>query len=186
MAQYELALKKINFCLEASADDDVNGYFDSGDLDANYDIDFIRARPESIEYLIENTKYSRKALQMLYRGFKQVLRQNFKQVDKSFKQLDKKFKKSRQHFILFQNNAAKRNFQDFFVPFQACPLGYVTLEQFQKIYSFVFPFSDSTKYAEFVFNAIKKDKDGLLTFEVKPKKHLLNPLHIPGSQNHFD
>lgn len=46
-----------------------------------------------------------------------------------------------------------------------CPSGVVNEDTFKNIYALFFPLGDSSKYAQFLFNAFDKDKNGSLSFE---------------------
>ncbi|CAM4493378.1 unnamed protein product [Leuciscus chuanchicus] len=46
-----------------------------------------------------------------------------------------------------------------------CPSGVVNEDTFKNIYAVFFPLGDSSKYAQFLFNAFDKDKNGSLSFE---------------------
>ncbi|GMT36008.1 hypothetical protein PFISCL1PPCAC_27305 [Pristionchus fissidentatus] len=48
---------------------------------------------------------------------------------------------------------------------QCCPNGTIALEQFQEIYSQLFPHGATTKYAEYVFRTFDSDCDRIISFE---------------------
>lgn len=51
--------------------------FVGGD-DNEFEVQLVRYKPEAIDSLIEKSKFSRKELQIMYRGFKQVGRKHVK------------------------------------------------------------------------------------------------------------
>lgn len=77
-----------------------------------------RHRPEELAKLIKTTKFTRKEIQLIYRGFK-----------------------------------------------QECPTGMVDEESFKHIFAQFFPQGDATHYAHYVFNTIKHNQTGKISFE---------------------
>ncbi|CAG7681497.1 unnamed protein product [Allacma fusca] len=77
-----------------------------------------RYRPEELDKLTKTTKFSRKEIQLIYRGFK-----------------------------------------------QECPTGLVDEDAFKDIFAQFFPQGDATQYAHYVFNTIKQNSSGQISFE---------------------
>jgi len=77
-----------------------------------------RYRPEDLDKLARTTKFSRKEIQLIYRGFK-----------------------------------------------QECPTGLVDEDAFKAIFAQFFPQGDATQYAHYVFNTIKQNASGQISFE---------------------
>ncbi|XP_061050022.1 Kv channel-interacting protein 2 isoform X4 [Eubalaena glacialis] len=120
---------------------------DSRDLDGSYDqltdsvedefeLSTVCHRPEGLEQLQEQTKFTRKELQVLYRGFKNP-------------------------GVLSLSSVW---FPSLRYP-QECPSGIVNEENFKQIYSQFFPQGDSSTYATFLFNAFDTNHDGSVSFE---------------------
>ncbi|XP_007470439.1 PREDICTED: Kv channel-interacting protein 2 isoform X6 [Lipotes vexillifer] len=120
---------------------------DSRDLDGSYDqltdsvedefeLSTVCHRPEGLEQLQEQTKFTRKELQVLYRGFKNPGVLSLPSVW----------------------------FPSLRYP-QECPSGIVNEENFKQIYSQFFPQGDSSTYATFLFNAFDTNHDGSVSFE---------------------
>ncbi|XP_033610519.1 Kv channel-interacting protein 2 isoform X2 [Cryptotermes secundus] len=83
-----------------------------------FNIHVARHRPEELTKLAKTTKFSRKEIQLIYRGFK-----------------------------------------------QECPTGMVDEESFKNIFSQFFPQGDASQYAHYVFNTIKHNQTGKISFE---------------------
>ncbi|PNF18999.1 hypothetical protein B7P43_G12394 [Cryptotermes secundus] len=94
------------------------GGTDEEELD-EFNIHVARHRPEELTKLAKTTKFSRKEIQLIYRGFK-----------------------------------------------QECPTGMVDEESFKNIFSQFFPQGDASQYAHYVFNTIKHNQTGKISFEV--------------------
>ncbi|XP_065602639.1 Kv channel-interacting protein 2 isoform X3 [Cyrtonyx montezumae] len=125
---------------------------DSRDLDGSYDqltdsvedefeLSTVCHRPEGLEQLQEQTKFTRKELQVLYRGFKNecpsgiVNEENFKQIYSQF----------------FPQGGECRS------PSLVSLWGWLL--------SHFLPPPDSSTYATFLFNAFDTDHDGSVSFE---------------------
>lgn len=78
----------------------------------------VRYRPEELAKLARTTKFTRKEIQLIYRGFK-----------------------------------------------QECPTGMVDEDSFKHIFSQFFPQGDASQYAHYVFNTIKHNHTGKISFE---------------------
>lgn len=48
----------------------------SGGDENEFEVQIVRYKPEAIDTLCEKSKFSRKELQIMYRGFKQVIKHN--------------------------------------------------------------------------------------------------------------
>ncbi|XP_039281482.1 Kv channel-interacting protein 2-like isoform X1 [Nilaparvata lugens] len=83
-----------------------------------FNIHVARYRPEELTKLTKTTKFTRKEIQLIYRGFK-----------------------------------------------QECPTGMVDEESFKHIFSQFFPQGDASQYAHYVFNTIKHNQTGKISFE---------------------
>ncbi|KAJ9581344.1 hypothetical protein L9F63_023482, partial [Diploptera punctata] len=83
-----------------------------------FNIHVARHRPEELAKLTKTTKFTRKEIQLIYRGFK-----------------------------------------------QECPTGMVDEESFKNIFSQFFPQGDASQYAHYVFNTIKHNQTGKISFE---------------------
>nr|XP_024216927.1 Kv channel-interacting protein 2-like [Halyomorpha halys] len=83
-----------------------------------FNIHVSRYRPEELTKLIKTTKFTRKEIQLIYRGFK-----------------------------------------------QECPTGLVDEDSFKHIFSQFFPQGDASQYAHYVFNTIKHNQSGKISFE---------------------
>lgn len=46
-----------------------------------------------------------------------------------------------------------------------CPSGFMTKEEFRKIYGQFFPCGDPTKFVDYIFNVFDEDKNGVITFK---------------------
>ncbi|ODN06525.1 Kv channel-interacting protein 4 [Orchesella cincta] len=93
------------------------------DLGAKDDVDDLnlhvtRYRPEELNKLAKTTKFTRKEIQLIYRGFK-----------------------------------------------QECPTGLVDEDSFKDIFAQFFPQGDATQYAHYVFNTLKHNSSGQISFE---------------------
>ncbi|XP_050433917.1 Kv channel-interacting protein 4-like isoform X2 [Adelges cooleyi] len=87
------------------------------DID-EFNIHVSRYRPEELTKLTKITKFNKKEIQLIYRGFK-----------------------------------------------QECPTGMVDEDSFKHIFSQFFPQGDATQYAHYVFNTIKRNQSGKISFE---------------------
>ncbi|XP_050544618.1 Kv channel-interacting protein 1-like isoform X1 [Daktulosphaira vitifoliae] len=87
------------------------------DID-DFNIQVSRYRPEELSKLTKITKFNKKEIQLIYRGFK-----------------------------------------------QECPTGMVDEDSFKTIFSQFFPQGDATQYAQYVFNTIKRNQSGKISFE---------------------
>ena len=84
------------------------------------------------------TKFSRRELQLMYRGFKQV-----RQILST---------------VLYHLPCLSE---------QECPTGFVKEETFKNIYAQFFPRgADTTQYAHYVFNTFDPNRTGVITFTV--------------------
>ncbi|OXB82905.1 UNVERIFIED_CONTAM: hypothetical protein H355_003347 [Colinus virginianus] len=125
----------------------------------------VRHRPEALELLEAQSKFTKKELQILYRGFKN----GNKNENERF--LSSRFNHLRYIYIPNSKNRAslKQIPHYLFIVsnfFQECPSGVVNEETFKEIYSQFFPQGDSTTYAHFLFNAFDTDHNGSVSFEV--------------------
>lgn len=104
----------------------------------------IHFRPEPLEKLCQLTKFTKRELQMMYRGFKQV-----------------RYPVIRQLII---DSCPMRPCKH-----QEAPNGVVREETFKHIYSQFFPKgADTNQYAHYVFNTFDPDRTGIVTFTVGP------------------
>ncbi|XP_071448324.1 Kv channel-interacting protein 4-like isoform X3 [Hetaerina americana] len=95
----------------------VGGKKKEDELD-EFNIHVVRHRPEELNKLANSTKFTRKEIQLIYRGFK-----------------------------------------------QECPTGMVDEDSFKNIFSQFFPQGDASQYAHYVFNTIKHNQTGKISFE---------------------
>nr|KAF6500494.1 potassium voltage-gated channel interacting protein 4 [Molossus molossus] len=117
----------------------------------------VRHRPEALELLEAQSKFTKKELQILYRGFKNSFLFDFQDAG------------------LSEEKVVDRSKQE-------CPSGVVNEDTFKEIYSQFFPQGDSTTYAHFLFNAFDTDHNGAVSFEqnlwverrTHPFPHILN------------
>uniref|UniRef100_A0A8P0P998 Kv channel-interacting protein 4 n=2 Tax=Canis lupus familiaris TaxID=9615 RepID=A0A8P0P998_CANLF len=125
----------------------------------------VRHRPEALELLEAQSKFTKKELQILYRGFKNepcavlvvmAMRAN--------------------HVIGGDQAQSFEPLREMLPPCpcspwtvdrgpEECPSGVVNEETFKEIYSQFFPQGDSTTYAHFLFNAFDTDHNGAVSFE---------------------
>ncbi|XP_046662178.1 Kv channel-interacting protein 4-like [Homalodisca vitripennis] len=95
---------------------DCSSIMNEEELD-QFNIHVARYRPEELTKLTKTTKFTRKEIQLIYRGFK-----------------------------------------------QECPTGMVDEESFKHIFSQFFPQGDASQYAHYVFNTIKHNQTGKISF----------------------
>ncbi|KAK4808302.1 hypothetical protein QYF61_020783 [Mycteria americana] len=115
--------------------------------DAELELSAVRHQPEGLEQLLAQTKFTKKELQSLYRGFKNV------SVGGTHRQgRGGGFRWSR-------GSPGARS------PPQECPSGLVDEETFKLIYSQFFPQGDASTYAHFLFDAFDADRNGALCFQ---------------------
>ncbi|KAI4572489.1 hypothetical protein MJG53_005986 [Ovis ammon polii x Ovis aries] len=106
----------------------------------------VRHRPEALELLEAQSKFTKKELQILYRGFKNSYRTPTPILPRGCDM----FSCQLHNLLLFT---------------QECPSGVVNEDTFKEIYSQFFPQGDSTTYAHFLFNAFDTDHNGAVSFE---------------------
>ncbi|XP_037638371.1 Kv channel-interacting protein 2 isoform X5 [Sebastes umbrosus] len=132
---------------------------DSRELDGSYDqltdsveddfeLSTVCHRPESMDKLQEQTKFTKKELQVLYRGFKNV-----------------GVADGRLRSFIYLGLWELMSFCLFTSVSQECPCGVVNEENFKTIYSQFFPQGDSSMYAHFLFEAFDTNKNGSVSFE---------------------
>ncbi|NWU73471.1 CSEN protein, partial [Pterocles burchelli] len=109
--------------------------------DSELELVAVRHQPQELEQLLARTKFTKKELQALYRGFKNV----------SFWGGD--------GFWQNWGSPSPR------CPPQECPSGLVDEESFKLIYSQFFPQGDASGYAHFLFDAFDADRNGVLCFQ---------------------
>eukprot|EP00076_Gallus_gallus_P012111 XP_015128747.2 calsenilin isoform X1 [Gallus gallus] len=116
--------------------------------DADVELSAARHQPEALEQLQAHTKFTKKELQSLYRGFKNVSAVGWDPLpafgDTPTPGLPVAIALSSP---------------------QDCPSGHVDEETFTLIYAQFFPQGDSSAYAHFLFNAFDADGSGALCFE---------------------
>ncbi|CDQ61060.1 unnamed protein product [Oncorhynchus mykiss] len=113
-------------------------------VEDDFELSTVCHRPEGLDKLQEQTKFTKKELQVLYRGFKNV--NYIHSISIWFSA-----------FKLF--NLGKM--------FRECPSGVVNEDTFKTIYSKFFPQGDSGAYAHFLFEAFDTNKNGSVSFEVR-------------------
>jgi Ca2+-binding EF-hand superfamily protein len=65
-----------------------------------------------------------------------------------------------------QTNFSKEELQEWYKGFvKECPKGSLSMEEFKQVYSDFFPKGNATSFAEYVFKAFDKNKDGRLDFK---------------------
>ncbi|XP_035314485.1 Kv channel-interacting protein 1 isoform X4 [Cricetulus griseus] len=92
-------------------------------------------RPEGLEQLEAQTNFTKRELQVLYRGFKNV-----------------RPPRAISHSLILQFT-------------QECPSGVVNEETFKQIYAQFFPHGDASTYAHYLFNAFDTTQTGSVKFE---------------------
>uniref|UniRef100_A0A8C4RD41 Potassium voltage-gated channel interacting protein 3 n=1 Tax=Erpetoichthys calabaricus TaxID=27687 RepID=A0A8C4RD41_ERPCA len=115
--------------------------------DSDLELSTVRHQPEGLDQLQAQTKFTKKELQSLYRGFKNVSEGLWE---------DPKHPIHLIHTVIFSTSS--------FIS-QECPSGLVDEETFKTIYSQFFPQGDATTYAHFLFNAFDIDRNGSIRFE---------------------
>ncbi|XP_073998015.1 uncharacterized protein isoform X2 [Rhodnius prolixus] len=103
-----------------------------------FNIHVSRYRPEELTKLIKTTKFTRKEIQLIYRGFK-----------------------------------------------QECPTGMVDEDSFKHIFSQFFPQGDASQYAHYVFNTIKHNQTGKISFEQSARIVASYFICLPSHLNHL-
>ncbi|XP_058246718.1 Kv channel interacting protein 3a, calsenilin isoform X8 [Hemibagrus wyckioides] len=117
--------------------------------DSDLELATVRHQPEGLEQLQAQTKFTRKELQSLYRGFKNECPSGL--VDEeTFKTIYSQF---------FPQGGKKGTY---FISFFVTYLKTKTLFLFIR---FSFLFLDATTYAHFLFNAFDLDRNGSIRFE---------------------
>ncbi|KFO20841.1 Kv channel-interacting protein 4 [Fukomys damarensis] len=138
----------------------------------------VRHRPEALELLEAQSKFTKKELQILYRGFKNVrtffltlpqailrgVRKN--SVEDELEMATVRHRPEALELLEAQSKFTKKELQILYRGFKnECPSGVVNEETFKEIYSQFFPQGDSTTYAHFLFNAFDTDHNGAVSFE---------------------
>ncbi|XP_037227531.1 calsenilin isoform X1 [Falco rusticolus] len=121
---------------------------DSGD--AELELSAVRHQPEGLEQLLARTKFTKKELQSLYRGFKNV---------SAGGALTPPTARAGGGFWWSWGSPGAHS------PPQECPSGLVDEETFKLIYSQFFPQGDASTYAHFLFDAFDSDHNGVLCFQ---------------------
>ncbi|XP_032847215.2 calsenilin isoform X2 [Tyto alba] len=118
--------------------------------DAEVELSAVRHQPEGLEQLLAQTKFTKKELQSLYRGFKNVSVGGTlgPAPPTAGARLGWSWGSPGAHF-----------------PPQECPSGLVDEETFKLIYSQFFPQGDASTYAHFLFDAFDADRNGALCFQ---------------------
>ncbi|CAG09359.1 unnamed protein product, partial [Tetraodon nigroviridis] len=111
-------------------------------VEDDFELSTVCHRPESMDKLQEQTKFTKKELQVLYRGFKNVGSAAACSV----------------MIVALQTFRLMRTELE-------CPSGVVNEENFKTIYSQFFPQGDSSMYAHFLFEAFDTNKNGSVSFE---------------------
>ncbi|XP_071883316.1 calsenilin isoform X2 [Anas platyrhynchos] len=112
--------------------------------DGDLELSAVRHQPEGLEQLQAQTKFTKKELQSLYRGFKSV---------------------SAQGRVSGSGRSPMGLTRCPLLPPQECPSGRVDEETFTLIYAQFFPQGDASAYAHFLFTAFDADGSGALCFE---------------------
>ncbi|KAG8134795.1 hypothetical protein E2320_007873 [Naja naja] len=116
----------------------------------------VRHRPEALELLEAQSKFTKKELQILYRGFKNIPQLRLLQT-------------ALQDLLPsgppFPWPLSSSGMSEWKGKEEECPSGIVNEETFKEIYSQFFPQGDSTTYAHFLFNAFDTDHNGCVSFE---------------------
>ncbi|GLH08996.1 Putative ca2+ sensor ef-hand superfamily [Gryllus bimaculatus] len=119
--EYLRCLRRVIRCQQSDAgsahETDILMFNVEEELD-EFNIHVARHRPEELAKLAKTTKFTRKEIQLIYRGFK-----------------------------------------------QECPTGMVDEDSFKNIFSQFFPQGDASQYAHYVFNTIKHNHTGKISFE---------------------
>nr|XP_055107322.1 Kv channel-interacting protein 2 isoform X2 [Symphalangus syndactylus] len=137
-------------------------------VEDEFELSTVCHRPEGLEQLQEQTKFTRKELQVLYRGFKNSCFPSHEPRGESSGGLKiiplpgslgpwRVGAVNGRGFCLCPQPGA--------LSFQECPSGIVNEENFKQIYSQFFPQGDSSTYATFLFNAFDTNHDGSVSFE---------------------
>ncbi|XP_046756453.1 Kv channel-interacting protein 1 isoform X1 [Gallus gallus] len=100
-------------------------------------------RPEGLEQLEAQTNFTKRELQVLYRGFKNV------DVCRISSELEGETRPN------CTNSSSK----------EECPSGVVNEETFKQIYAQFFPHGDASMYAHYLFNAFDTAQNGSVKFE---------------------
>ncbi|KAA0190794.1 hypothetical protein HAZT_HAZT007059 [Hyalella azteca] len=104
------------------------------------ELNVVRYKVDGIETLARTTKFTKKELQLMYRGFKAIAIVGCIKI---------------QHCC---------DDDEYLCP-QECPNGMVSEDTFKGIYSQFFPQGDATAYAHYVFNTFDTDHNGSISFE---------------------
>ncbi|XP_053480183.1 Kv channel interacting protein 3a, calsenilin isoform X1 [Ictalurus furcatus] len=126
--------------------------------DSDLELATVRHQPEGLEQLQAQTKFTRKELQSLYRGFKNecpsglVDEETFKTIYSQFFPQGGKKKKGPRFLFFF--------FFSFLVTYIKTKISHAVLAP-----CVYFPSLDATTYAHFLFNAFDLDRNGSIRFE---------------------
>ncbi|RMB93021.1 hypothetical protein DUI87_30527 [Hirundo rustica rustica] len=101
-------------------------------------------RPEGLEQLEAQTNFTKRELQVLYRGFKNGIPYNISNGD-----------------IPISDLGCVR----ILAMLMECPSGVVNEETFKQIYAQFFPHGDASTYAHYLFNAFDTTQNGSVKFE---------------------
>ncbi|KAM7162729.1 A-type potassium channel modulatory protein KCNIP1 isoform 1-T1 [Macrochelys suwanniensis] len=108
-------------------------------------------RPEGLEQLEAQTNFTKRELQVLYRGFKNVTPKQYH------------WRQVGVHGRVDGNTALAKPASS--LAFWECPSGVVNEETFKQIYAQFFPHGDASMYAHYLFNAFDTAQTGSVKFE---------------------
>ena len=123
----------------------------------------LRVKPDPLESLCRKSAFSKREIQQMYRGFKQVTYHII-----SFQSLFLSPDLLMRGTCIIRTSYHRNNLSSPHEHLQDCPSGVVREEKFKAIYSQFFPRgSDTHQYAHYLYSAFDRKQAGILTFTVR-------------------